>query len=95
MCLGVPGRIVSIDGMVAQVDFFGVRRQVLLDIVDAPVQVGDYVLNHVGYAIRRIPSEDIGATLELYEELLQKASNEDLMAQDVRGEVQATGARRG
>ncbi len=94
MCLGVPGKIVEIDGMVAQVDFFGVRRQVLLDIVDSPVQVGDYILNHVGYAIRRIPSEDIGATLELYEELLHKAGQDDLMAQDVRGEVQAAGARR-
>jgi hydrogenase expression/formation protein HypC len=93
MCLGVPGKIIEIDGMVAQVDFFGVRRQVLLDIVDSPVTVGDYILNHVGYAIRRIPSEDIGATLELYEELLHKASAEDLMAQDVRGEVE--GARRG
>ncbi len=88
MCLGVPGRVLEIDGMSATVDFFGVRRTIRLDICNEPVKVGDYVLNHVGYAIRRIPAEDIGATLELYEELLQKA---DLMAQDVRGELQ--GAR--
>ena len=41
MCLGVPGRIVSIQGDVAIVDFFGVQKQVLLHIVDEPVLVGD------------------------------------------------------
>ena len=90
MCLGVPGRVIAVQGMVADVDFFGIRRQVLLDIVDQPVSVGDYVLNHVGYAIRRIPAEEIGATLELYEELMKEASKTDLMASDVRGEVEAT-----
>ncbi|MGE0040549.1 MAG: HypC/HybG/HupF family hydrogenase formation chaperone [Vicinamibacterales bacterium] len=92
MCLGVPGRIVSIDGMTAVVDFWGVRRQVALDLVDEPVQAGDYILNHVGYAIRRIPAEDISGTLALYEELLAEtapAEGEDLMAADVRGEIAA------
>ena len=55
-------------------------------MVDEPVQPGDYILNHVGYAIRRIPSSEIAATLELYEELLCHA-DEDLMAADVRGEI--------
>jgi hydrogenase expression/formation protein HypC len=92
MCLGVPGRIVDIDGSVATVDFWGVRRQVRLDVVDEPVQPGDYILNHVGYAIRRIPSAEIAATLELYEELLRHASgDEDLMAADVRGEIAGAG----
>jgi hydrogenase expression/formation protein HypC len=91
MCLGVPGRVLEIDGMVAQVDFFGVRREVRLDIVDEPVQPGDYILNHVGFAIRRIPETEIGETLALYETLLR--GEEDLMAADVRGEIE--GGRRG
>ena len=70
MCLGVPGKVVAIDGNCATVDFWGVRRQVLLDVVDEPVAVGDYVLNHVGYAIRRIPESEIGETLALFEQLL-------------------------
>jgi hydrogenase expression/formation protein HypC len=90
MCLGVPGRIVTIDGLVATVDFFGVRRQVRLELVDEPVRPGDYILNHVGFAIRRIPEEDIQGTLDLYEQLLAQAGDEDLMAQDVRGEVAAS-----
>ncbi|MBK7078909.1 MAG: HypC/HybG/HupF family hydrogenase formation chaperone [Myxococcales bacterium] len=89
MCLGVPGRVISIDDGVATVDFFGVKRLVRLDVVDAPVGPGDYVLNHVGFAIRRIPAEEIADTLALYDELLRSASD-DLLAGDVRGELDAT-----
>jgi len=91
MCLGVPGRIVSVEGLSATVDFFGVQRQVRLDVVDCPVAPGDYILNHVGFAIRRIPQEEIGETLALYETLLAEAAKDDLMAADVRGEIEATG----
>ena len=93
MCLGVPGRVISIDGDVAQVEFWGVTKPVRLDVVDAPVAPGDYVLNHVGFAIRRIPAEEIGETLALYDELLKRAGESDLMALDVRGELAAAGER--
>ena len=94
MCLGVPGRIVEVDGLVATVDFWGIRRHVRLELVDQPVAPGDYILNHVGYAIRRIPEEDIAGTLEMYEQLLREAE-EDLMAADVRAEIAAAGGPRG
>jgi hydrogenase expression/formation protein HypC len=90
MCLGVPGLVVEVDEFTALVDFWGVRRRVRLDLVDEPVKIGDYVLNHVGFAIRRIPSEDVGGTLAMYEQLLKEAAAEDLMAADVRGELNAT-----
>ena len=90
MCLGVPGKVLEVDGFVATVDFWGVRRQIRLEIVDEPVAPGDYVLNHVGYAIRRIPAEEIGETLALYESLMN-GDNEDLMKADVWGEIQAGG----
>lgn len=90
MCLGVPGRVLEVDGLTATVDFWGIRRQVRLDVVDQPVAPGDYILNHVGFAIRRIPAEEIGETLALYETLLAEARKDDLMAADVRGEMSAT-----
>ena len=90
MCLCVPGLVVAVDGSVATVDFWGVRRQVRLELVDADVCPGDYVLNHVGYAIRRIPAGDVAATLALYEDLLTVAEETDLMAADLRGEIAAT-----
>jgi hydrogenase expression/formation protein HypC len=91
MCLGVPGRVLSIseDGLTAQVDFFGVQKELRLDIVDVPVSVGDYVLNHVGFAIRRIPPEEVAVTLELFDQILKEAAAGDLMAEDVRGEMAA------
>ena len=89
MCLGVPGQVVELDDLTAVVDFWGVRRRVRLDLVDEPVAIGDYVLNHVGFAIRRIPPEDVALTLEMYEQLLREESD-DLMAADVRGEISGT-----
>jgi len=82
--------VVSVSGDVADVDFWGVRRQVRLELVNEPVGPGDYILNHVGFAIRRIPTGDIAATLALYEELLEDDGAEDLMTADVRGELYAS-----
>ena len=93
MCLGVPGKVISVDGALAVVDFWGVKKTLRLDVVDEPVAPGDYVLNHVGYAIRRIPADEIEGTLALYEQILADAEREDLMAADVRSEL-AAGAKR-
>jgi len=95
MCLGVPGRVVEVDGLVATVDFWGLRKQIRLDVVDAPVAPGDYVLNHVGFAIRRIPASEAEDTLALYAELLAREAPGDLMAADVRGELAAAGRSKG
>jgi hydrogenase expression/formation protein HypC len=95
MCLGVPGRVVECDEFTALVDFWGVRRRVRLDLADEPVAVGDYVLNHVGFVIRRIPSEDVETTLSMYEELVKANTGSgpaDLMAADVRAEIAAAGS---
>ncbi len=92
MCLGVPGTVLEVNGLEATVDFFGVRKELRLDIVDEPVAPGDYVLNHVGFAIRRIPPDEVGETLALFEQVLKEAGADDLMAADVRGEM-AAGAR--
>ena len=91
MCLGVPGRVIEVRDNIAVVDFFGVSRQVRLELVDEPVAPGDYILNHVGFAIRRIPEGDIDGTLEMYRQLLREAED-DLMAADVQGELKGTRA---
>jgi hydrogenase expression/formation protein HypC len=69
MCLGVPGKIVAIDGASAVADFGGVRRKIALDIVDEPVALGDHVLVHVGFAIRRIDPADLEQTLAFFDAL--------------------------
>jgi hydrogenase expression/formation protein HypC len=87
MCLGVPGRIVSIDDMVGVADFWGVKREIALHVVDEPVAVGDYVLVHVGFAIRRIPPEDIERTLAFFEDL----ADEDLEGVSPRARPEGAG----
>jgi hydrogenase expression/formation protein HypC len=89
MCLGVPGKVISVEGLTATVDFFGVRKELRLDIVDEPVSPGDYVLNHVGFAIRRIPEAEVAETLALFDTILKESAADDLMAADVRGEIAA------
>ena len=87
MCLGVPGRVIEVREFTATVDFWGIQRQVRLELVDQPVAPGDYILNHVGFAIRRIPPEAVDETLALYDALLG-GDESDLMTSDVRGEIQ-------
>jgi len=67
MCLGVPGNIVSIEGNSADVNFGGITRRVSL-MLCPDVEVGDYVLVHVGFAIQRLEKEDALETLRLFEE---------------------------
>ena len=89
MCLGIPGRVIEVEPLTALVDIWGVKKRVRLEIVDDVVRPGDYVLIHVGFAIRRIPPQEAQETLALYDELIKEA-DEDLMASDIRGEVRAT-----
>lgn len=74
MCLGVPGQIVELEGTTAVVDFGGVRRKVALDLVDEQVGLGDHVLVHVGFAIRRIAPEDLAETLAFFDAMASDAS---------------------
>lgn len=91
MCLGVPGEVVTVDGLRATVDFWGVEKEVRLDTVDAPVEPGDYVLNHVGFAIRRIPDDEIDETMALYESFMGE-DPDDLLREDVMDEIESGGS---
>ncbi len=73
MCLAVPGRIVEIEGANAKVDFGGVVRRVNVSLVDA--DVGDYVLVHVGFAIKVLEEGDAREILEMWEQILEAESH--------------------
>lgn len=66
MCLGIPGRIVSMHAQAnlrtGVVDFDGVRRDVCLAYTPE-ADVGDYVVVHVGFAISRIDEAEAARTL--------------------------------
>ncbi|MEW5965822.1 MAG: HypC/HybG/HupF family hydrogenase formation chaperone [Pseudomonadota bacterium] len=68
MCLAIPARVVDIaaDDQ-AIVDLGGVRKDISLALVE-DVQVGDYVIVHVGYALTRLDPEEAEKTLALMAE---------------------------
>jgi hydrogenase expression/formation protein HypC len=72
MCLAVPGKVVEITGegelRMGNVDFSGVQRQACLAYVPE-VQLGDYVLVHVGFAISRIDERAAHETLAALAEI--------------------------
>ncbi|SHN18021.1 HypC/HybG/HupF family hydrogenase formation chaperone [Streptomyces sp. NBC_00433] len=72
MCLAVPGRVLKIeerDGTrMADVDFGGVVKEVCLEYLP-DLQVGEYAIVHVGFALQRLDEESALQTLELFAEL--------------------------
>ncbi|WP_329170667.1 HypC/HybG/HupF family hydrogenase formation chaperone [Streptomyces decoyicus] len=72
MCLAVPGKVLDIeerDGTrMATVDFGGVVKEVCLEYVP-DLQVGEYAIVHVGFALQRLDEESARQTLALFEEL--------------------------
>ncbi len=68
MCLAVPAKIVSIDGIVAKVDMAGVKTRASL-MMTPEAKVGDYVLLHTGYAIRIVDEKEALETIEIFKEL--------------------------
>ncbi len=66
MCLAVPGKLIKTfprEGLsMGQFDFGGVLREACLEYLPE-LQVGEYALVHVGFAISRIDKEDALQTL--------------------------------
>ena len=78
MCLSIPSKIVEIlPDNYAVVDTMGVKRKVSLDLMPEPVDIGDYVLIHVGYAMAKLSEEDALESLKVYEEIIKHLKNEE------------------
>ncbi len=73
MCLGIPGKIVEIideELTIAKADVSGVKRNINIGLVhydDERVEVGDWVLIHVGFAMAKIDEAEAKATLQALE----------------------------
>jgi len=70
MCLGIPMKIMSIDGHTAQCDRDGIQRNVNIYLLQQPSpNIGDYVLVHVGYAIQIIEQQEAIKRISLHDEM--------------------------
>ncbi len=82
MCLGVPGKIVTVaeDLMrMGTVDFDGSTLEVCLAYVPE-AQPGDYVLIHAGFALAQLDDEQAAETLEALRQLDELAALEEPLA---------------
>lgn len=79
MCLSIPSQIVSIDkkANTCIVDTMGTKREVSLDILEEKVEIGDYVLIHIGYAMNKISKEHALESLELYHKMVEAMEKEE------------------
>lgn len=75
MCLAVPGRIVALDGTAARVDFGGIERNILTDLLDAPA-VGEWVLAHAGFAIQKLDVAEAEELVAMFAEMEAQAGEE-------------------
>jgi hydrogenase expression/formation protein HypC len=70
MCLGIPGRVVEMvdaENGIAKADVNGVKRNVSVQLLqgDGGVDIGDWDLIHVGFALAVIDEEEAAATLKM------------------------------
>ena len=84
MCLGVPGKILSLEpnsvGMtMGKVSFGGVAKEVCLAYVPE-AQVGDYVIVHAGFALNKLDEQEANEVFELLRQMGEV--DEGLMVND-------------
>jgi len=78
MCLAIPSKVVEIHGDgTATVDTMGVKRRISLELMQEEVNIGDYVLIHVGFAIQKLNEEEAMKSLELFEEIVRELEEEE------------------
>lgn len=72
MCLAVPGKIVEIwddrGTRMATIDFDGIRKDICLVYIP-DIEVGEYAIVHVGFAISKVDEQSALETLEMFRSL--------------------------
>ncbi len=66
MCLGIPARVLSVDGSRARLDLRG--REVSADASMVSVSPGDYVVSYAGLIVQVLSPEEAQETLRLLDE---------------------------
>ena len=68
MCLGIPGQVVDFleeTDQLAKVEVTGVRRNINIGLVrDEGLEIGDWVLIHVGFAMSIIDEDEAARAME-------------------------------
>jgi len=70
VCLGIPARILKLEGELAEVEIGGTVQKANIQLVPE-AKIGEYVLLHAGFAIQRLDEKEALETLKLLEELYE------------------------
>ena len=72
MCLGIPGKVTEIyeanGTRMGKLDFGGVAKEVCLAYLP-DIQIGDYAIVHVGFAITQLDEQSAQESLALFREM--------------------------
>ncbi len=74
MCLAIPGKIVSIEGDQANIDFGGALKTANVSMVEA--SVGQWAVIHAGFAIEIMDEEEAMETIKLWNEFIDSGTAE-------------------
>lgn len=80
MCLSIPSKVVKIsdDQTMCTVDTMGVQRDAnLMMMGDGDVNIGDYVLLHIGFVMNKIDEAEAMVSINTYKEILTLMDEED------------------
>jgi len=83
MCLSIPSKVVKVaeDATSCVVDTMGVQREAsLLMMIGLDVNVGDYVLLHIGFVMEKIDEREALLAIDTYKEILEAMDDEEKMA---------------
>ena len=75
MCLGVPARIMNIEGSDATVALGDVEYKASLLLLN-DVKVGDFIILHAGFAIEKVDPQEADETIRLFKEMEMNGSTE-------------------
>jgi len=80
MCLSIPSKVVKIseDETICTVDTMGVQRDAsLLMMIGEELNIGDYVLLHIGFVMNKIDEKEALASIDTYKEILESMNEEE------------------
>ncbi|NCC25501.1 MAG: HypC/HybG/HupF family hydrogenase formation chaperone [Deltaproteobacteria bacterium] len=78
MCLAIPSQIKSIENGVAvcRVGEGETEVKASLMIIDEPVEVGDFVIMHAGFAIRKLDLKEAQESLNILRDMARIAGSD-------------------
>lgn len=80
MCLAIPSKVIAINETtnMATLDTMGVQREASLDLMGEKVEIGEWVLLHIGYVMSKIDEESAKESLKIYDEIIKAVEEEEM-----------------